>query len=228
MRAKASRRRATAAACGTAAWSLALALSACGSVELDTIGTQETVVVTEYATLPPPTTTIPPTTTLPPEPGSVLTSEATYVVVAGDYPFQVAARFGVDFEEFVALNGWTIVDGVVPEWPIPGTPIRIPVGAVVPGGPSVLEPLPTTTTTTDPLAPVTDDSAPDAGTDPETATATTVDNGVGCGTYTVMEGDYPVLVATKLNTTVEKLATANDDTAGYGAFYVGLKINVPC
>jgi hypothetical protein len=43
-----------------------------------------------------------------------------------------------------------------------------------------------------------------------------------------MDGDYPVLVATKLNTTVEKLNDANEDTSGYGAFYVGLKINVPC
>jgi LysM repeat protein len=199
-----------------------LALTGCGgaSLAVPSVGTE--VEVTDYATLPPPTTTIPPTTTLPPQPGSILTSEATYVVVEGDYPFQVAARFGVDFEEFVALNGWTIDAGQVPDWPVPGTVIRIPIGATVPGGPSVLEPVPTTTTTTDPLASIPPDSS--VASEP----GTTIDDGVGCGTYTVMDGDYPVLVATKLNTTVAKLDDANDDTSGYGAFYVGLKINVPC
>lgn len=178
--------------------------------------------MTDYATLPPPTTTIAPTTTLPPQPGSILTSEATYVVVEGDYPFQVAARFGVDFEQFIELNGWAIEDGQVPDWPIPGTVIRIPAGAKVPGGDSVLVPVATTTTTIDPRAPIAPESS--IATEP----ATTVNNGVGCGTYTVAEGDYPVLVATKLDTTVDKLASANDDTKGYDAFYVGLTINVPC
>ena len=204
------------------AFAVSAVLAACGGAELAVPSTDTEVEVTDYATLPPPTTTIPPTTTLPPQPGSVLTSEATYVVVTGDYPFQVAARFGVDFEEFVALNGWTIEDGQVPDWPVPGTVIRIPAGATVPGGPSVLEPVPTTTSTTDPFASI----PPDSSVAPEPVT--TVDNGVGCGTYEVMDGDYPVLVATKLNTTVEKLNDANEDTSGYGAFYVGLKINVPC
>lgn len=44
----------------------------------------------------------------------------------------------------------------------------------------------------------------------------------------VAEGDYPTLVAGKLNTTVDALEEANADTDGYGAFYVGLTINVPC
>lgn len=181
---------------------------------------------TDYVTLPPPTTTIAPTTTLPPAPGSVISSEATYVVVAGDFPFQVAARFGVDFEAFVALNGWTIDDGVVPEWPSPGTSIRIPAGATVPGGPSVLAPAPTTTTTApalpgSPGAPVASDPA-------AAATTTPADDGSGCGTYTVVAGDYPSLVATKLDTTVDALAEANVDTDGYGAFFVGLEITVPC
>ena len=48
------------------------------------------------------------------------------------------------------------------------------------------------------------------------------------GVYVVAEGDYPTLVAGKLNTTVDALEEANADTDGYGAFYVGLTINVPC
>ncbi len=201
-----------------------LAATSCGGTPLAAPTTETEVEVTDYATLPPPTTTIAPTTTLPPEPGSILTSEATYVIVEGDYPFQVAARFGVDFEEFIALNGWTVEDGQVPDWPNPGTVIRIPVGAKVPGGNSVLVlvPVATTTTTIDPLAPVPPESS--LATEP----ATTVDNGIGCGVYTVMEGDYPALVATKLDTTIDKLTSANEDTRGYSSFYVGLSINVPC
>lgn len=202
-----------------------MVLTACGPSPLEslTTDTEPEVEVTEYVTLPPPTTTIPPTTTQPPEPGSVLTSEATYVVVVGDYPFVVANRFGVDFKEFVELNGWTIVDGVVPEWPAPGTTIRIPAGATVPGGPSVLVPVPTTTLP--PGVPVVPGSEVPAD---STATATTVNDGIGCGTYEIAEGDYPSLVASELGTTVDELAEANEDTDGYGAFYVGLVINVPC
>ena len=205
-------------------------LGACGSAPSASVGTE--VTPTDYVTLPPPTTTIPPTTTQPPATGSVITSEATYVVVAGDYPFQVAALFGVDFEAFVALNGWTIDDGVVPEWPAPGTTIRIPAGAIVPGGPSVLVPVPTTTIAPLPAG-VTGASTPSdiaEGPDGSTVadTTTTVNDGVGCGTYTVVAGDYLGRVATKLDTTVDALAEANADTDGYGAFYVGLAINVPC
>ncbi len=219
-------RRITTCAVGVAAVGVAaVALAACGGSPLALPTSATEVEVTDYATLAPSTTTIPPSTTLPPEPGSILTSEATYVIVEGDYPFQVADRFGVDFEEFIALNGWTIEDGQVPDWPIPGTVIRIPAGAKVPGGNPVLVPVATTTTTTDPLASIPPGSSV---TTVETESATTVNDGVGCGTYKVVEGDYPLLVATRLDTTVEKLAVANEDTSGYAAFYVGLVINVPC
>jgi LysM repeat protein len=230
----ASRRRTSrTSAAVAAAVSLAVgSLSGCGSSPLEslTTDTEPAVEVTEYVTLPPPTTTIPPTTTQPPEPGSVLASEATYVVVVGDFPFVVANRFGVDFKEFVELNGWTIVDGIVPEWPAPGTTIRIPAGATVPGGPSVLVPVPTTTIPGGvPVVPgseVPGSEVPVDGT--ASGTSTTVDDGIGCGTYEIRAGDYPSLVASALGTTVDELAEANEDTDGYAAFYVGLVINVPC
>jgi LysM repeat protein len=154
---------------------------------------------------------------LPPEPGTVLETESEYVIEAGDYPFVVADRFQVDFEEMVELNGWTIEDDAVPEWPEPGTTIRIPAGATVPEGPSVLVPVGT-------VPPDTGTSSPGSSDE----TTTTEDDGIGCGTYTVVEGDYLGRVATKLNTTVEALDEANEDTDGYAAFYVGLKINIPC
>ena len=196
-------------------------LTGCGSLSTDELTSVTEAVATDFKTMPPPTTTLPPTTTIPPEPGSILTSEATYVVVEGDYPFVVADRFGVDFDELIALNGWTVEDGVVPEWPEPGTTIRIPAGATVPDGPPVLVPVPTT-------APDPNDSTAPGTSDSATGTSTAVDDGAGCGTYTVKEGDYPTQVAEQLNTTVDELDAANQDTDGYGSFYVGLEINVPC
>ena len=64
--------------------------------------------------------------------------------------------------------------------------------------------------------------------EPPAETTTTVDDGIGCGVYVVAEGDYPTLVASKLNTTVDALEEANADTDGYGAFYVGLTTNAHC
>ncbi len=218
----------------TAAALSSFGLAACGQPSAERPANDSEVIPTDFKTFPPPTTTIPPTTTTPPEPGSVLLTEATYEVQDGDYPFVVADRFGVDFDEMVALNGWTLVDGSVPEWPKPGTTIRIPAGATVPDGPAVLVPVgtvaPDPSTAPDPSAATTPGTGnPTPGTDNSaTGTSAAVNNGVGCGTYTVVEGDYLGRVATKLSTTVEKLNAANKNTDGYGAFYIGLVINVPC
>ena len=68
-------------------------------------------------------------------PGSVLTSEAEYVIREGDYPVTVATTWGVPLEDLATLNGWTLEEnGIVPEWPGVGATIRIPAGATVPGG----------------------------------------------------------------------------------------------
>jgi LysM repeat protein len=45
--------------------------------------------------------------------------------------------------------------------------------------------------------------------------------------YTIQAGDVPFNVANRYGITVDALALANVDTAGYGAFYVGLKIKIP-
>lgn len=45
--------------------------------------------------------------------------------------------------------------------------------------------------------------------------------------YTVQAGDVPFTVANRYGITVDALALANADTAGYGSFYVGLKIKIP-
>ncbi|MFN8020145.1 MAG: LysM peptidoglycan-binding domain-containing protein [Acidimicrobiales bacterium] len=68
-----------------------------------------------------------------PPPGSVLRTEVDYVIREGDYPATVASMWQVDFEELMALNGWTLQpDGIVPEWPGVGATILIPAGATVP------------------------------------------------------------------------------------------------
>lgn len=46
-------------------------------------------------------------------------------------------------------------------------------------------------------------------------------------TYVIVSGDYPLLVAKKCGVATDALDAANADTQGYGAFPVGLKINVP-
>ncbi len=45
--------------------------------------------------------------------------------------------------------------------------------------------------------------------------------------YTIQSNDVPYTVARKFSVTVDALTLANTDTAGYGAFYAGLKIKIP-
>jgi LysM repeat protein len=45
--------------------------------------------------------------------------------------------------------------------------------------------------------------------------------------YTVQKGDTQFGVANRFSVTLDALNLANSDTAGYGAFYVGLKIKIP-
>ena len=203
-----------------------VAVAGCGATSTDTLDSQETVIATDYRTLPPPTTTIPPTTTAPLQAGDVIEGESTYVVAEGDYPFVVADRFGIEFDAFMELNGWAVEDGEVPDWPPVGTTIKIPPGAVVPDDPdqaSRLTPSPTTTTLVPPEGSV-DGSTVGSAAAPDVATTAASE----CDTYTVAAGDYPTRVAGRLGVTVEALADANEDTAGYDAFYVGLVIQVPC
>lgn len=203
-----------------------LALTGCGATTTDTLTSPSTVAPTDYRTLPPPTTTIPPTTTAPLAAGDVIAGESTYVVAEGDYPFVVADRFAIDFDAFIAINGWTVDNGVVPEWPSVGTTIKIPPGAVVPDDPDQAARL-TPSATTSTLVPVDGSGVPtsDGSGAPEAGTTTTASE---CDTYKVATGDYPTRVAERLGVTVDELDAANANTKGYDVFYVGLIINVPC
>ncbi len=201
-----------------------LGLVSCGTDEATTNTTTVRVGATNYVTIAPAPSTNVPVTTAPDAPGSILQFQTEYVILEGDYPSTVANKWKVKFEDLMTLNGWTLQDnGIVPEWPGVGQTILIPAGATVPGVPP--DPgIPTTTIACAPVAPTT--AAPE--TTVATTTATTEAPGSACGTYTVEEGYYPGLVATKLDTTVGKLNSANSATKGYSSFYVGLVINVPC
>ncbi|MEO7369463.1 MAG: LysM domain-containing protein, partial [Ilumatobacteraceae bacterium] len=162
------------------------------------------------------------TTTLPGAtgtPGTVHPEEGSYVIAAGDYPATIAKTYKVKFADLMAINGWTLVGNQVPGFTV-GATIKIPPGWTEPG------------TATDPgtgTGTGTGTSTPTATTLASETTTTIAGGQSTCasGEYTIVAGDYLGKVAKKLNTTVDALNTANASTAGYSAFYPGLKIKTP-
>ena len=147
-------------------------------------------------------------------PGAVHPEEGSYVIANSDLPSTISQKFKVKIEDLLAINGWTLVGSgnaaQVPEYPAVGTTIKIPPGWTEPGTAA--------------------ETTTDTGTTPSGETTTTVAGGQSTcapGEYTIVEGDYLGKVATKLDTTVEALNAANANTAGYSAFYPGLKIKTP-
>ena len=87
------------------------------------------------------------------------------------------------------------------------------------------------TTTIDPNAPTTPPVTDAAGGVVTTVAGGTLPPPGVCvpGTYTIDETDTSRLrVAEKFDVTVEALDAANANTAGYGGFFVGLEIVIPC
>jgi LysM repeat protein len=64
---------------------------------------------------------------------TVHSEEGKYVIAARDYPSTIAKKFKVRLEDLLAINGWTLAGNQVPEFPVPGTTIRIPPGWTDPG-----------------------------------------------------------------------------------------------
>jgi LysM repeat protein len=146
-------------------------------------------------------------------PGTVHPEEGVYIVAAGDYPSTIAKKYKVPFQSLLDINGWTLVGQQVPEFPTPGTTIRIPPNWTEPG----------TVASTD--------TSGGSGTTPPTQTTTTIAGGQSTcapGEYTILPEDTSrTKVATKLDTTVAALDAANAGTPGYSSFYPGLKIKTP-
>jgi LysM repeat protein len=194
-----------------------LGLASCSSDAPATTATTLHVDATDFATVAPPVTTEPPTTIGPLTPGDKIPTESTYTIVSGDYPSTVATKFQVDLDELISINGWTLKDGKVPEWPGVGKVIKIPADATVPEADGT---------------PVTTPAGGTDGTDGvATATTgepppTTVDT---CAPteYKIVAGDVPLTVAKKFDTTVAALDEINSGTPGYGAFQVGITIKIP-
>ena len=160
----------------------------------------------------------PTTTAAPLAPGSIIDTESTYTIQSGDFPSTVATKFKVDLDELLALNEFDLVGQQVPDWPLPGTMIKIPAGATVPGA--------STPATSAPGSDGEDAAGGGGATATTTATATTVDT-CAPSKYEIVAGDTPLGVARKFDTTVEELDAANAETAGYGGFIVGIEINIP-
>lgn len=197
----------------------AAVLAACGaatgsSPDQTALGLTSTNYVTVTQT---PTTTT--TTTLPgavPTPGVVHPEEGTYVIVAGDFPSTIATKYKVTLDDLIAINGWTLSGGQVPEFNAltAGATIKIPPNWTEPG--TVVDTPTDTPTGTTP-----------SGADP---TTTIAGGQPACapGEYTIVAEDTSrVKVAKKLDTTVDALDAANANTKGYSGFYPGLVIKTP-
>ena len=193
----------------------AVAGAACGG---DSAATPSTPVVsvlaTDYQTLAPTPSTNAPVTTSASAPGAVTLTDTDYLLAEGDLPATIAKAWNIPLQALLDANGWTLTGQYVTNFPPVGTTIKIPAGATVPG-------LPTGATTATGSETTTATSAP------PTVTTTVVTS--ACGTYAITADDTSRIgVATKFNTTVEKLDAANVNTKGYSGFYPGLVIQLPC
>lgn len=184
-----------------------LLLTACGGHDGNASGTVVTIEPTSYVTRPPVTT--------PPAPGASLPTGAqpgmVYEAQSGDYWNKIASMYQVSLDELTAYNDKTPQDDLYP-----GDQIKIPPNGIPPAA---------ETESTDPNV-----ITADGTTDPrdDAVTARTIDTSCAQGTYTIKAGDYPGKVAGAFDLTVEQLNAANQSTTGYGAFYEGLKIVIPC
>jgi LysM repeat protein len=198
----------------------AFGLAACGAA--DGASPDQTALgltSTNYVTVTQTPTTLVPTTLLgaSPNPGQVHPEEGTYVIVAGDFPSTIANKFKVTLNDLIAINGWTLANGQVPEFNslAAGATIKIPPNWTEPGAVAA-----TTDTSTD----------TPTGTTPSEPTTTVAGGQSACapGEYTILAEDTSrVKVAKKLDTTVEALDAANTATKGYSGFFPGLKIKTP-
>ncbi|MEY2414701.1 MAG: hypothetical protein QOH53_35 [Ilumatobacteraceae bacterium] len=195
----------------------AAVLASCGAANGASPNTVLELTPTNYVTVTQTPTTLTPTTVLggTGNPGQVHTEEGSYVKATGDYLANIAVKYKVKLNDIVAINGWTLVNGQVPEFNnlAPGATIKIPPGWTEPG------------TATDAGG-----TTAANGTTPSTETTTTIaGNQSTCapGEYTIVAGDYPAKVAKALDTTVDALNAANVGTKGYASFQVGVKIKTP-
>lgn len=142
------------------------------------------------------------------------TVEQEYEVQAGDYPLRIAQLYDIPLEELANYNEWTPPN--YSEFPFPGTMVKIPPNALIPGA--------ATPATADEDVVTGDATAP-----PTPTTLPTNEDGCTPGTYTITAEDTSrTRVAEQFDITVEQLDAANANTPGYSSFYPGLEIVIPC
>ncbi len=187
----------------------AFLLASCGSA--DSGATQSTIDLSAESTafvVRPPATTVPVADTTEPEAGAVVETEQEYIVQPNDTPIGVATKYSVSLADLIAYNEWG-----PNQFAFPGETIKIPPGGTAPGA----------------AATATSDAATTDGTVATNATGTIPAAGDNCpaGTYTIVAGDLPGLVAKKFDVTLEALNAANASTNGYRGFVVGIEIVIP-
>jgi LysM repeat protein len=182
-------------------------IGACGSSSESASSTTQVEVARSNVVATSTTTSLPAT----PTSGGVTAGPSEYTIQAGDVPVNVARKFGVTLDALNAANANTAGYSA----------FFVGLKIVIPGGGT--QPAATTPTATTPTA--TTAATPSATT--ATTATTLAPDSCKQGTYTIVDGDYPLKVAEKLGTTVEALDAANADTAGYSAFFAGLKIKLP-
>ena len=202
----------------------ALLVTACGGDDDATTNTPLVAIQpSSYVTKEPATTT----TTIAPDAsvaGGISPVEQLYTVVAGDFLFSIADRHGITVDVLVAYNEWP--EGVAHSL-FPGDEIRIPPDSKIPGVATEDDEETSTDETTDTDS--SDTESTDADTDATDAPPSGSGDDCDTGEYTILAEDTTRLkVAEKFDVTVEALDAANASTAGYGAFYPGLKIVIPC
>lgn len=147
--------------------------------------------------------------------------EQTYEIESGDSLSAIASDYGITIDAIANFNNWSDGSGHLL---VPGDTIRIPPGADVPSAEDE-EP---DTTEEDTGADSGDDES-DAEEDSESADAELCPDGSRQGSYTIKDTDTTRTgVAERLDVTVDQLDEANANTPGYGAFFAGLEIVVPC
>ncbi len=203
---------------------LVVTLAACGDGDDASPATEVEIKPSSFVTTP---STIAAPTTAPGapagEPGDTSPTEQIHVVQRGEFLSGIAADYEVDMEDIAEYNNWS--DGTSHAL-FPDDQVRIPPGGVIPSPED--EDAEEETESTE------EDASGQAGDEESETTEEEEDpelcpDGERQGHYTIQETDTTrVGVAERLNVTVQQLDEANANTPGYGGFFPGLEILVPC
>jgi LysM repeat protein len=194
----------------------AAVLAACGAANgAAPDGTVLGLTSTNYVTVTQtPTTLVPTTIAGVQNPGAVHPEEGTYVIVAGDFPSTIANRFKVTLNDLIAINGWTLANGQVPEFNAspPGQPSS---------SPNWTEPGAVAATARPPIL---RRARPHPSPPPPWPAAS---RRVPPANTRSWRKTPRVKVAKKLDTTVAELDAANANTKGYSGFFPASRSRPP-